>query len=108
MWHLLYAIKRADVIERVDAGRQTAVETEDLVVDEGGEREIVEEVSEVLPDARIAIFAQALVIETIHLGNLAGLVVSAKDGDALRVADLQGNKEGYGFDRVVSAVDVVA
>ena len=69
--HLLYPIESPDVVERVNAGRQSTVQTEDLVVDQSGEREVVEEVGEVFPDIRIAVFAQALVVEAVNLGNLS-------------------------------------
>lgn len=98
MGHLLYAVERSDVIEGVDAGRETSVEAEDLVVDEGGKGEVVEEIGEVFPHIGIAIFTQALIVETIHLGDLAGLVVATEDGDALRISDFEGNEEGDGLD----------
>jgi hypothetical protein len=46
MWNFLDAVQRADVIECVDTRRQTSVETEDLVIDESGQGEIIEEVGE--------------------------------------------------------------
>jgi len=63
-----------------------------LIFDEGSEREEVEEVGEVFPDVGIAVLAQALVVETVDLGNLAGLVVTAEDGDALWVTDFEGDE----------------
>lgn len=42
MWHFLYAIKRSDVIERVNTGGETSVEAEYLVIDQRGEGEIIE------------------------------------------------------------------
>ena len=92
MRHLLYPVQCTDVIKRVNAGRETSVKTEDLVVDERGKREEVEQVCEVLPDVGVAVFAQALVVEAVHLGDLAGLVVATQDGDAAWVADLEGDK----------------
>jgi hypothetical protein len=38
MWNLLNAVKSSDIIQRIDAGRETAVEAENLVVNEGGKR----------------------------------------------------------------------
>ncbi len=70
MRHLLYPIQRTDVVQGINAGRKTAVEAEDLVVDEGGKGEVVEEVGKVLPDIRVAIFPETLVVETVYLGNL--------------------------------------
>ncbi|KAB8364839.1 hypothetical protein FH972_024702 [Carpinus fangiana] len=106
--HFLYAVEGADVVEGVNAGAEAAVEAEDLVFNEGGEGQIVEEVGEALPYVCVAILAQALVVEAVDLGDLAGLVVAAQDGDALGVADLQGDEEGDCFDGEVAAVNVVA
>jgi len=41
------------------------------------------------------------------LRDLAGFVVAAQDGDAVWVTDFEGDKEGYGFDGKVAAVDIV-
>ena len=79
-----------------------------LIFDEGGEGEVVEEVGEVSPYVCIAVLAEAFVVETIHLRDLAGLVVAAEDGDAVAVAQLERDEEGDGLDGVVAAVDVVA
>jgi len=98
VWHLLYAVKSANVVERVDAGRETTVQTEYLVVDEGSEREVIEQVCEELPDICVAIFAQALVVEAIYLRDLAGLVISAQDSDALRVSNFESDKKRDGLD----------
>ena len=83
------------------------MKTEDLVVDKGREGQVVEEVGEVLPDVGIAVLPQALVVEAVDLGNLARLVVATKNGDALGVADLEGDEQGYCLDGVVASVDVV-
>lgn len=83
------------------------METEDLVLDEGSEGEVVEEVGKVFPHIGIAVFPQTFIVETVHLCDLAGLVVSTEDGDTLRVTNFQTNKECDGLDGVVSTVDVV-
>ena len=106
--HLLNPVQSANVVEGVDAGRKAAVETEDLVLDEGSERKVVEEVSKVLPDIGISVLPKTLVVEAVYLRDLARLVVTAEDGDARRIADLEGYEEGDGLDRVVSSIDVVA
>lgn len=108
MGDLLDAIESSDVIQCVDTGRETAVKTEDLVVDQGSEGEVVEEVGKVLPHVGVAVFSEALVVEAVDLGDLTGLVVSSEDGDSLRVSDLEGDEEGDGLDGVVTSVDVVA
>lgn len=84
------------------------MQTEDLVLDESGEGEEVEEVGEVLPDVGVAVLAETLVVEAVDLRDLARLVVAAEDGDALGVADLEGDEQGDCLDGVVATVDVVA
>lgn len=84
------------------------MEAEDLVVDEGGEGKIVEEVGEVLPHICVSVFAKALIIKAIHLCDLARLVVASENSDTLWVSNLQGHKEGHGLDGVVSTVNIVA
>lgn len=107
VWHFLDAVKRSDVIKRVDAWGQTAVQTEDLVVDEGGQGEVVEEVCEVLPDVCVSVLSETLVVEAVDLGDLARLVVSTEDSDALRVSDLQGDEQGDRFDGKVASIDII-
>lgn len=83
------------------------MKTEDLVVDQGGKGEVVEEIGEVLPDICVAVLAQALVVEAIDLGDLTGLVVTAKDGDALWVANLQGDEQCHSLNGEITAVNIV-
>lgn len=79
-----------------------------LVVDEGSEGQIVEEVCEVLPHIGIAVLSQALVVEAVDLSNLPRLVVASQDGDALAIPHLESDEEGDRLDRVVASVDVIA
>ena len=44
---------------------------------------------EILPDVCVAIFSEALVVESVDLRDLTGLVVTAEDCDSLFVPDLQ-------------------
>lgn len=90
--HLLNAIKRTNIVQSVDARRQPAVQAEDLIIDQGSKRQVVKQICEVFPDIGVAIFPEALVIEAVHLGDLAGFVVPAEDGDTLGVSDLERNK----------------
>ncbi len=91
------AIQLTNLIEGVDTGRQTAMKAEDVALDDSREGQEVKERREVLPDVGVAILTQALVIETIHLSDLLGLVVTAKDGDTVGVAHLHANKQGHGL-----------
>ena len=84
------------------------MEAEHGIINHRCQRQVIEGLGEELPHVGVAVLAQALVVEAIHLGDLAGLVVAAEDGDAAGVADLESDEEGDGLDRVVSTVDVVA
>jgi len=87
MRYLLDPVQTSDVVQRVDARAEAAMKTEDLVLNEGGKGEVVEEVGEIFPNVRIAIFTQAFVIEAIDLCDLTRLMVSSENGDALWVSD---------------------
>lgn len=106
--NLLDPVESTNVVECVDAGRQTSMQTKDLVVDKRCKRQVVEQVGKVLPNIGVAVFAKALVVEAVHLCDLARLVVSTEDGDTLRVTDLERDKKSDRLYRVVTSVYIVA
>ena len=108
MGNLLDAIQRPDIVQSIDTRRQTAMQTEDLVVDERGERKIVEKVGEVLPNVCVTVLAQALVVKPIHLRDLTRLVVSAEDGNPLGISDLQSHEQSDSLDRVITSINVIS
>ena len=67
MGDLLNAIKLTNLVEGVDGGGETTVEAEDLVLDNGGEGEVIEELGEDLPHVGIAVFAETFIVETIPI-----------------------------------------
>jgi hypothetical protein len=108
MRNLLYTIQCSDVIKGIDAGRETSVQAEDLVIDQGGEGEVVEEIGEVLPYIRIAVFSETFIVEPIDLCDLTGFMVATEDGDALGISDFQGYEEGDGLNGVVPSINIIA
>ena len=106
--HFLDAVEASNVVEGINAGGEATVKAEDLVVDEGSEWEVIEEISEEFPDVGIAILAQALIVEAIDLCDLSRFVVAAEDGDSGGISDLKSYKKGDGLDGVVASVDIVA
>lgn len=88
MGHLLQAVEGADVVERIDGGAEPTVQAEYLAVHQRGERQEVEQIREVLPYGRVAVFAEAFVVETVHLGDLTGLVVTSENCYSLTVPNL--------------------
>ena len=75
--YFLDSVEGADVIQCVNAGGQATVQTEDLIVNQSGERKIVEEVCEELPHICVAVFSEAFVVEAVNLCDLARLVVTS-------------------------------
>jgi hypothetical protein len=136
--YLLYSVNRPHMIESINRRREPSVEAENLsmmsttplsalptscesyttpqpatrctylVVNERCQGKKIKQVGEEPPDVGIAVFTQALVVETVHLSNLARFVIAAQDGDAIAVSQLEGDEERDGFNRVVPSVDVVA
>lgn len=92
MRHFLYSIERTDVVQGVDTGRQPTVQAEDLIVNQSSEWEVVKQVGKIFPDVCISIFAKAFIVESVDLGDLAGLVVSTEDCDTLRISNFESNK----------------
>mmetsp|Transcript_54612 Transcript_54612/g.95484 ORF Transcript_54612/g.95484 Transcript_54612/m.95484 type:complete len:233 (+) Transcript_54612:104-802(+) len=84
--HLLHAVKLPNVIKGVDGRGQAAVQTEDVVVDHSCQRQIVEQICEVLPDVSRTVLADTLVKESVNLGNLSTLVISSQQMHAVWVA----------------------
>lgn len=55
--------------------------------------QVVEHFTAVPPDVGAAVLSLTLVVETVHLGDLPRLMVPSNEGDAIGVADFEGEKE---------------
>ena len=69
MGDLLVPLDEADLVQGPDVGREAAVDTEDLAVNERGDGEHVEHLAAVAPHVTVAVLVLALVVETIDLRN---------------------------------------
>ena len=65
------------------------MKTENLVFNFGSQWQVVEQISQELPNVCVPVLAHALVIEAIDLGDLAALVVAPEDCDSVSVAHLE-------------------
>lgn len=83
------------------------METEDLVLDNSREWEVIEEFGELLPYVGVTVLSQAFIIESVHLSDLSAFVVSSKDSKSILKADLESDEESNSLDGVVAAIDVV-
>mmetsp|Transcript_4466 Transcript_4466/g.20266 ORF Transcript_4466/g.20266 Transcript_4466/m.20266 type:complete len:299 (-) Transcript_4466:489-1385(-) len=91
--HLLRPRELAYVLQRVQTGAQAAVRAEDLVLDSRRQGQVVEHVGDVLPHVRVAVLAQALVVEAVHLRDLPALVVTPDQEYAVGVPNLERQQE---------------
>jgi len=62
------------------------VYTEDLAIDDGGKDQEIKYVTTGLPDRGIAILHLTLFIESVHLGDLPGFVVTSNEHYSVRVS----------------------
>lgn len=86
----------------------TAVDAEDVVVDDDTEGEEVEHVCEVVPHTRIPVFATTLRVEPVALRHAPAFVVPADQVHSRGVSQFQADEEGDGLNGEETAVDVVA
>jgi hypothetical protein len=82
---LLRAGYNTDLIHRTDLGAQTTVDTENLTINDGSEDKEIKDLAARLPDRRVAVLLLALLVEAVDLSNLAGLMVTANEGDLVWV-----------------------
>ena len=84
------------------------MDTENFVIDNGSEGQVIKDVGAVTPHVDGAEFPQAFIIESIHLGDLSALVVSTDQRDSFGVAHFQGHKKQKCFYRMGSSVHEVS
>ena len=81
---------------------------EDAAVHKSTDGKKIEHVDTFLPDVGSTVLSHALVVKTVHLGDLPTLVVSTKKRNAVGVEDLQRKQEQKRFNAVVASVDIIA
>lgn len=74
MRDFLDSVELPNLIKSVDTGRQTTVETEDLSLNDGSQRQVIKELCEVLPHIRIAIFPQTFIVESVPIQVLERVI----------------------------------
>lgn len=88
--HLLFPVNTADFIKGTYGGTESTMHTEDLVIDDGSQSQIIEDGGTVPPDICGTVLSKAFIVEPIHLCDLSAFVVSSDEGDSLGVSDFQG------------------
>ena len=104
MRDLLSTFDKANLVKSLDIGRKSSVDAEDLSFDDGSSAEEIEDFCAVLPGVGVSVFAHALVVVTVDLGDLSGLVVTSEEGDVSGVPHLQAHQKLECLNRVESTV----
>ncbi len=82
-----------DLINSADLRAETTVNAEDFTINNSGKDKEIKNLAARLPDRCISILLLALFIETIDLGDLAGLMVATDQRDLIRVSIKVSDKE---------------
>jgi len=64
---LLDAIELANLVKCINARGETTVQTEDLAGDHGRQGQVIEKLCELLPHVGVAVFTQALIVESVPI-----------------------------------------
>lgn len=86
MWDLNNSIDIANFVKGIQTWGKAAMESKNLIFDDRCEGQIVEEISKELPDISVAVFSHALIVKTIHLGDLPTLVIASQNRKSVFVA----------------------
>jgi hypothetical protein len=85
MGDLLRTGNHSYLIDRPDLWAQPAMDTQHLPVDNRSQDEEIKDMAACFPYRGVAVFLLALFVETVYLGDLPGLVVSAYENDSFGV-----------------------
>lgn len=80
---------------------------EDLLVDDGGNRQAVEAIGKCLPQLDV-VPSLALIVESVDAVDARALVVAAEDEEVLGILDLVRQQQADGLERLLSSVHVIA
>lgn len=92
MRHFLRTGNDTDLIQCPNVWTQSTMDAKHSAVNDGGKVEVVKDLAAALPDVGIAVFALALVVKAVYLGDLSTLVVAPEQSDAGRMSRLEGHE----------------
>ena len=79
---------------------------ENLLINNGGNRQAVEAVGESLPQLNV-VSAFALIVESVDTVNRGALVVAAQNEEVLGVLDFVGKEQANGLQGLLPTIDVI-
>lgn len=100
-------MNNSDLINSLDIGGETTMDTEDRSINDSTQREIIEDFSEIVPGVDVTVLSQDFIVETVSLSGLSGFVITSEEGDALRVLSLQTKKIFNSFNGIVTSINEI-
>lgn len=95
------------LVYAVYAWAESSVNAKDLVIDDAGQRKVVEHVREIVPDCCVAIFATAFGVEAIRLRNASRFVIASNEMYSKRVSELETDQQRDCFDAEQTAIHII-
>lgn len=86
MRNLLSPGHDSNLVQGSDFRRESSVNTQHASIDDGGQRKEIKDLAARLPHTGVAVLGLAFLVEAVDLGDLAGLVVAADQGDSIRIS----------------------
>lgn len=77
MGDILNSVDGPNLIQRFYFWGQATVQAKDFILDDGTDREILEDLREHFPDLFISVFENTLIIKSVEFVNLSILVISS-------------------------------
>jgi hypothetical protein len=106
-WDLCRASEVPKLVEIEQVRRDAAMDTKDLIIDDGGDWEPVENVGEYLPDATVVV-ADALVVEAEFPIYVGAFVVPSEQKEVFWVLNLVCEEKAHCIDALPSSIHVIS
>ena len=109
MGYFLLPINGPDFVDGVvDSRAEPTMHAEDRVINDGSQREVVENISAVPPDVEGTVFSEALVIEAVNLSDLSAFVVSPYECNHIGISDFVGEEKQKSFHAIEPSVHEIS
>lgn len=105
--HIRRSHDTPDLFHALQIRTETAVTTENLFIDNGGDRQTIEAIGKGFPQFDVEA-PLALIIKTVYSINGGALVIAPQQKEILWVFDFVGQQQTDGFQRLLPSIDVVA
>ena len=86
MRHFHHSVNTLNLVQRVKTWRQATMQTKDLVLHDGRERQVIEQISQELPNVCVTVLAHAFVVEAVDLSDLAAFVIASQNSESVSIA----------------------